>query len=835
MSGEFNLSPFYLALKLLRRDWRAGELRLLSTALVIAVASVTSVSFFTDRIERAIERQASEVLAADLRLAATQPLPEKIRFEAQRYQLDSAETMSFPSVVLHQGQTQLVQVKAVSEGYPLRGALRTKDRFEEESYETKTLPQPGEAWLEARLLPLLKLQVGEHFKLGQSQFKVARIITYEPDRSANLFQLAPRVLIGKEDVADTKLLGPASRVRHHLLLAGTPSQIDKFSTWIKAQSLSRIDVEDIRSARPEMKAALDQGGRFLRLAAATAILLCVVAVTLASRRFVQRQSDTSALMRCLGAQGRQVSQIFVLRLLSLGLMASLVGTLLGFLTQGVLTELVGHWFTQQIPPPSAWPLLSGFATGILVLAGFSLPNVIRLGSVPPLRIFRRDLDAPTLSYKVALGFALLTLGILLIWQIGDDKLAFQLISGLLAGLIILLLMARLLVRLLAPLRYHTVGSWRYGLASLSRNPTTTSVQLTGFGLGMTVLLVLALVRVELLTNWRGNLPENTPNQFLINIQPDQVTGIKQLLEQNGIKDAGLYPMIRGRLVRIDDHSVSAEDYNTPRAKRLATREFNLSMANQIQSDNKVVAGRWWSESESQAPWFSVEQGIAKTLGIPLGAQLEFEVAGQSISGKVTNLRSVEWDSFNVNFFVVSTPGLLQEQPATYITSFYLPDTQRDILQRLVRTYPSITALDVSALLQQVRTIMDRGALAVESVFLFTLIAGVIVLYAGIQASYEVRVQETALLRTLGLKRRQLLISIALEFALLGALAGLISALLASAISYTLSTAVFNLPWSMNPQIWVLALFGGAIGVGTAGTLASWSLLNIPPMSILKRI
>ncbi|MES9851817.1 MAG: FtsX-like permease family protein [Candidatus Thiodiazotropha sp. L084R] len=828
------MNPLQLALKLLRRDWRAGELRLLATALVIAVASVTAVGFFTDRIERAMARQATEVLAADLRIESNKPVDDALRVEAETRQLQLATTLTFPSVVLNSGNTQLVQVKSVSENYPLRGKLQIRDQVNGETRYANGLPNTGEAWLEERLLPLLELQIGDHFKLGKLEFKVTRIITYEPDRSANLFQLAPRVMISQQDVAATGLLGPASRVRHNLLVAGAPTQLSEYREWVDAQKISGIQVQDIRAARPELRSALDQGGRFLRLAAATAILLCVVAVALSSRRFVERQADTSALLRCLGAKRQQVLQIFVIRLLGLGLIASLVGSLLGLAAQSVLVELVGHWFTHQIPAPSAWPLLSGLATGVLVLIGFSLPTVTRLAEVPPLRVFRRHLGAPPISYLFFVSAAFVALAILLIWQIGDDQLAFKLIGGLLAGLLLLLLISRLLVTLLTPLRTRTVGSWRYGLASLSRNPTTTSIQLSGFGLGMTVLLVLALVRIDLLSSWREALPENSPNQFLINIQPDQVDGVDDHLHRSGISSAGLYPMMRGRLISIDGKPVSADDYPSPRAQRLATRDFNLSQATRMQTDNKIVAGSWWSEADWGESWFSVEEGIAKTLGIPMGATLVFEVAGQQVTGKVDNLRSVKWDSFNVNFFVVGTPGLMRDLPATYITSFHLPDEKRQLLHELIQTYPSITALDVTALMKQVRGIMDRGAMAVESVFLFTLAAGLIVLYAGIQASHEQRVQETAILRTLGLSRKQLILSITLEFALLGGLAGLISAGLASVIGYSLSTGVFNLPWHFNPLLWLVAVVGGAMGIGAAGTMASWSLFNTPPILVLRR-
>ncbi len=823
-----------LALRLLRRDWRAGELRLLVTALVIAVASVTSVGFFTDRIERAMQRRASEVLAADLRLDSRQPLDPRFEQQAGANGLQTAETVSFPSVVLNDGDTQLVQAKAVSPGYPLRGRLLIRESVTGADLPTDTIPAPGEAWLEDRLLPLLNLKLGDRIKLGQMSFTVSRVISYEPDRASNLFALAPRVMINRADLEATGLLGPASRVRYRLLLAGDEAAVANFREWLDRQPMEGVEIENIKGARPELRIALDRGGRFLRLTAATAILLCVVAVALASRRFVERQADTSALLRCLGASRRQVAWIFLLRLLGLGVIASLAGSAIGLAAQTALIALVGHWFTQQIPGPTPWPLLSGLGTGILVLLGFALPSVLRLSRVPPLRVFRRHLGAPSLGYRLSIGAALLSLAVLLVWQIGDDQLAFQLIGGLLAGLALLAAVSRLLVFLLRPLRSRSAGSWRYGLASLSRNPATTSVQLSGFGLGITVLLLLAMVRVDLLNDWRNALPEQSPNLFLINIQPQEVEGVRELLKQGGIDNSGLYPMIRGRLLRIGDHAVSADDYASPRAQRLATRDFNLSQASGMQSDNRIVAGRWWDAGEQERPWFSVEEGIAETLGIALGDRLTFEVAGSEITGEVTSLRSVQWDSFNVNFFVIGTPGLMRDQPASYITSFYLPPDRRALLHRLIQQYPSVTALDVSALMQQVRAIMDRGVMAVESVFLFTLAAGVIVLYAGIQASRELRIQEAAILRTLGLSRRRLLVSVWLEFALLGGLAGAISAGLATVISWSLATRVFELPWQPDPLMWAVAILGGALGVGLAGTAASWPLFSTPPIAVLRR-
>jgi len=823
-----------LAFRLLRRDWRAGELRLLAVAIVIAVGSVTAVGFFTDRIERAMTRQAGEVLAADLAVEWSAPIPEAIAEEARAKDLRTARTIDFPSVVLANERTQLVQVKGISPEYPLRGSLRVADDIGGTETTAETIPAAGEAWVEARLLVLLGLGIGDELGLGELRLRISRVLTYEPDRAANLFRLAPRVMIAFQDVERSGLLGPASRVRYRLLAAGDAAQVEAFRRWSEKELPTGAKLDDVREARPEIRNALDRGGRFLRLTAVTATLLCIVAVALATRRFVERQADASALLRCLGASRRLVTLIFALRMLMLGLGASLVGTLLGLSAQPVLANLVGHWFSESLPTPSLLPMATGIATGILVLAGFALPSVVRLGAVPPLRVFRRHLGAAPVGYLFFIGAAVLALGVLLISQLGDDALAGRLIGGLGGAVALLLLVARYLVRVLAPLRQRTSGSWRYGLASLSRNPATTAMQLTGFGLGITALLLLAMVRVDLLAAWQRNLAPDTPNHFLINIQPDEVQELGRLLREEGLITSGPYPMMRGRLVGIGERKVTPEDYEDPRAQRLAEREFNLSWSVDMQPDNRILAGRWWdAEAARSSSEFSVEDGLAKTLGIELGDTLTFEIAGERVSAQVTSLRSVQWDSFNANFFVIGSPALMTDRPATYITAFHLPPDRLDVILEIVQRFPSVTPLDVTALMTQVRGIMDRGALAVEFVFGFTLLAGVVVLVAGIQTSRELRVQEAVVLRTLGLQRRRLLSAIAIEFSVLGALAGTIAAAAATATSYALATAVFELPWHFNGAMWLIAIIGGAIGVALAGIAATWRLTREPPIVVLR--
>ena len=823
--------PF--ALQLFRRDLRNGELQLLSIALVLAVAAVTSVEFFTDRVDRAMELQAGEVLAADLVLASNDPLPDSYRQQADRLGLQTAQTISFPSVVMRGEKTQLVEVKAVSPSYPLRGRLMVRSTPGEPEQEALQPPRPGGIWVQPRLLAALEMQAGDRLSLGEAELRVTQVISRDPGETANIFRLGPGALLALEDIPATGLVTPASRVRHRLLLAGTAPSVERYRNWAARGLPKGISLTHMSSARPELRNTLDRGKRFLGLAALVAVLLAGAAVALSSRRFVERQADASAILRCLGASRALILKVLLIRLLLLALLASLLGAALGFLAQFLLTSLIGSWFSTELPLPGMRPLAIGAGTGLITLLGFVLPPALRLGSVPPLRVLRRDLSAPPVSSWTVGLFALAAMALLMLWQAGEPKLAALVLAGTLLTVGLLLVTARLLIRLLTPLRHRGGTIWRYGLAGLARNPAMTALQLTGFGIGILALLLLAIVRVDLLAAWERTIPSEVPNQFLINIQPAQVDDLQLFMQANDLGGQTIYPMLRARLTRINDRQVMVDDYIEDRARRLVTREFNLSRSARMQSDNRIVAGRWWHPDQHDQPLFSVELDLARTLGIEMNDRLTFELAGNEIQGRVSNLRTVKWDSFHPNFFVIGTPGLLQDYPTTFITSFYLPPGRERVISRLVQRFPSITIIDVTALLRQIRDIISRGSLAVEYVFLFTLGTGLLVLYAGIQASREHRRQESAILRTLGLKRRDLLLAMGVEFFSLGLLAGLLASLSASLTGWLISSELFGLEYAINPWLWVAGILGGGIGIGAAGVLASYPLVIRPPLQTLR--
>ncbi|MEN8216996.1 MAG: FtsX-like permease family protein [Pseudomonadota bacterium] len=825
------MKAFKLVLRSLQRDWRSAEVRILMLALVVAVAAVTAVSFFTNRIDRVMDLQTAELLGADLRVSSADALPSAFVDEAHRHGLHTAQFWEFPSVILHDEETALISVKAVTERYPLRGQLQVAEQLYGTETVTTEIPASGQLWLETRLLAQLGLQVGESLDLGEMHFTIAKVLTYEPDRGGLFFQLAPRVLMNLDDVEKTKLVSLGSRVRYQLLVAG--DKITEYRTWLEPQIQAGQQIQGVEDSRPELRSALERAERFLGLAALIAVILAGAAVAVAAQHFSQRQADASAIMRCLGATQKFILQIYLLRMLSLGLLASSIGCVLGWLAQAALSALLANYFaTAALPAPSVTPVLVGFATGLITLLGFALLPLLRIHTVPPLRVLRRELGATPLAVWQVVGIASLAMALLMFWQAGDTKLALLMIAGTFLTLLILTGAAYGLVHSLRLFRHQAGVTWRFGLANLARRSEASSVQLAAFGLGIMALLLLAVVRVDLLETWQDNLPEGLPNHFLINIQKDGVESLQAKLSEPQYNSSGMYPMLVGRFIAINDQPVLAKNYTSNRAKRFATRSFNLSSAEMLPKDNNIVAGRFWNSEPGQ---LSVEAGFAKEMGINLGDTLHFSIAGQEVSAKVTSLRSVQWESFNVNFFVLASPDVVQDLPKTYITSFYLANPANNFIPSLVREFPSITVINVEALLAQVRQIISRASLAIQYIFLFTLLAGVMVLYAAISASHEERLYEGAILRILGATRRQVLLSLIAEFTTLGLLAGILAASAASGIGYVLAVQVFDLPYHFNGWLWIIGVLGGALGVGLAGVLGTRSLLQRPPLETLRQV
>jgi putative ABC transport system permease protein len=823
-----------LALRFLLREWRAGELHILLLALTVAVAAVTTVSFFTDRVRQALATQANQLLAADLVIISDHPLAAERAAKARELGLAVAHTVAFPSMVVADARTQLAEVKGVSAGYPLRGKLAISPTPFAPEQSAGSGPAPGVAWADARLMQQLGLRVGATVEVGSLRLPIGAVIAKEPDRAGDFFNIAPRLMLNMADVARTGLIQTGSRVSYRLLLAGDAKAVAAYRSWVEARLARGERVEGVADARPEIRAALERAQKYLGLAALVSAVLAAVAVSMASRRFVERNLDACAVMRCLGASQGRIFRLYLAQFFALGLLAGALGAGIGLLAQAVLADLLRGQMAVELPAPGLMPLGEGVAIGLTLLLAFGLVPLTRLTRVPTLRVLRRELAPPTRLGWAGYALGALALAGLLVWKAGDPLLGMYVGAGLAGVLLVAWLAAWLLVHGVAALRAAAHGVWFYGLANVTRRRQSSLLQIIAFSLGLMALLLLTLVRSDLLASWQQSLPPDAPNRFVINMQPEQVAPAQSFFARHGLAAPDIYPMVRGRLVSINGRPVSAKDFADERSQRLVEREFNLSWAAMARADNRVVAGHFWHGAEA-APQWSVEEGIAQRLGIHLGDTLVFEVAGKAIPAVVSNLRKVDWDSMRVNFFVVGTPGLLRDEPASYITSFYLPQGKEPLLDELVRQFPNLTVIDVAAILRDVRSIMERVAQAVEFVFLFTLLAGLAVLYAAVVATRDERVYEAAVMRTLGARRRQLQAAQWIEFAVLGALAGVLAATGAVAVAWVLSKQVLNLPFTLNPLIWLIGVGTGSLGVALAGVLATRRVLREPPINALRQL
>ncbi|MCM2328230.1 MAG: permease, partial [Lysobacter sp.] len=671
-----------IAMRMLRRNVHSGEARVLAVALFVAVASVTTVGFFADRVKAALDRQANELLGGDLVVIADQPVPAPFVERARAEGLSIASTTTFPSMVSGSAGVSLSEIKSVSSSFPLRGRLRVAEAPTGADREAEGSPAPGTVWVGGPLVSRIGATVGQTIRVGNAPLRVDAVITREPDNVLDFFGIAPRVLMNEADLAATGLVQVGSRVSYRLLVAGDPRAVARYEEAMRPGLGRGQRIEGVRDARSEVRVSLERAQRFLGLASLLSVILASVAVALAARRFSMRQTDGAAMMRCLGAAQADIFAINAWQFLALAAAGCAAGTLFGFGAQAVLAYWLAGFFNVALPAPGWLPAVQGAVIGLVLVLGFTIPPLLRLRNVPTLRVLRSDVAVAEPSSLLAYALGLAALSGLIIWQAGDLKLGALSLGGFAAALGVAALAGYALIRALSRLRASASGPWRYGLANLRRRTGASLVQVMALGVGIMAMLLLTLVRSDLIVKWQKSMPADMPNRFAINVQSDQLPLVKAYFADLGLATPDLYPMVRGRLVAIGERPVSPADYEDQRARRLVEREFNLSWAEALRPDNKIVAGRWWAPGES-GPQFSVEEGIAKTLSIRVGDTLAWDVGGTRFSARVTSLRKVEWDSFKANFFVIANPGLLERYPASWITSFHLPAGREEVVNRLV--------------------------------------------------------------------------------------------------------------------------------------------------------
>jgi putative ABC transport system permease protein len=829
------LGRLKLALRLLVRDWRAGELHLFVAAIVVAVGAVTAVGFFNDRLDRGLTQRSADLLGADFILSSPAPVAAEWIDTAVRRGLRTTGTLDFASVVVRGDRLQLASVRAVNADYPLRGTLRTASAPYQPGAPTRELPTHGEAWVEARLLQALSIDVGQRIDIGDATFTVTRVLTDEPGRIGNFFTLGPRVLIAVSDVPGTRVVQPGSRVTYTYAFVGSEAQRRAYREWLKPKLGPSDRIVDARQGNTTTARTVERINSYFGLTSLLAVVLAGVAIAMGARRYSRRHYDTSAMLRSMGATQADILALYLPQLVLLGLTASAIGCLVGLVAQQGIYFIIKDMLPVALPLPGVGPALLGFAAGLVTLAGFALVPILRLRSVPPLRVLRRDLAPLPAAAWTVIAAAAAALVVLLWYYTKSLTLTVAVLAGGVAGAGALLALVLGLLRFGRQFKGGSRSPWREGLNRLQRRVNAAAGQILAFGLTLMAMAVIAVVRTDLLATWQAQVPADAPNHFIFNIQPSDVAGVEDFFKTHGIASQALYPLVRGRLVEINGvpvrEAVTKEDGEEANNAAMR-RDLNLTWAAKLPPDNSVTAGTWWSGAVPPGE-VSVEEKLAKRLNMAPGDRLTFMIAAQTLHARVTSLRKVRWESFHPNFFMIFSPGSLNDQPTTYMTSFHVPVAQKHLLAGLVRTYPSVTILELDLVLRQIRAIVQQASTAVELVLIFVFAGGLTVLFAALSASMDERYFEGALLRTFGASRWQLRRSHIAEFLTLGVIAGLLAAIGTEAVAYVLYTRVFDISYAPKWRVWIGAPVVGAILIGIAGFLGTRRVVARSPLTILR--
>ena len=828
-----------LAFKFAARDWRAGELRLLVAALLVAVGSVSAISLFVDRLQRAIEVESTTFLGADRVIGGSKVIPEHFRDLAREKGLEIADVVTFNSMVFADAsgsdRNQLASVKAVAPGYPLRGVVRIANEPFVRGTPTTEVPALGEVWMDSRLFPALGVDIGEKVAVGYAEFTVSAVLTGEPDRGGSFFDFGPRVLMRAEDIPATRVVQPGSRIGYRLMLAGDDGDLSALFREVRPELAPDFRWRSIRDANESIGRALDRAESFLLLGGMLAVLLAGIAVALAANRYARRHFDHVGVLKTLGATPMDIQWGYFGVLLVIGVAGTLLGLVLGGVVHLGIIAALGDLLPATLPLPGTRPLVVGAITGLICLLAFALPPLLGLKKISPMRVIRRDLGpsvAPIVTYGFATGGSLA----LLIWHSGSVLLTVAALIGAVITGGTFAILALVLLRGGRVIGMQAGSTWRLALAGLQRRYRENVAQIVIFGFAIMLLLVMLLVRTALVDDWQAEIPERTPNHFLINVAPDEAEAVQSLLTDRTDYDGSLFAMIRGRISAIND--TPAKDWRRRYGPGPGVRgERNLTFSRELPANNVVIDGEWWNTSEDATvpPAASLEADYARGIGVGIGDELTFEVGGLPLTVTVTNIRSVEWDSLQPNFYIIFSPGALDGYPATFMTSFYLPREQKPFLNDLLAAHPTVTLIEVDEIIRQVRSIIDRVTQTVELVLYLVLGAGILVLIASIGSSRDQRLREHALLRALGGTRQLIQGALVAEFAILGVFAGLVAVIGAEITVYTLNRQIFELPTDLHPWLWAAGPGLGVAMIATVGYLGTRKLVRSPPATVLREV
>ena len=834
-------SPFIaLGWRTLWRDVRSGELRLLMVAVTLAVAALSAVGFFADRLQGGLQRDARQLLGGDAVVSSDNPTPPAFLAQAQAQGLQTVTTLTLATMGRAEdaqgGASKLVALKAVVPGYPLRGNLQVSDSADAPGTATREIPAPGEVWVDPSLLEALELKLGDSLLLGDSRLRIRKTIAVEPDRGGGFMNFSPRAMVNQSDMAATGLIQPASRVTYRFAVAGADPAVRRYVQWadaeVKKPDTRGVRIESLESGRPEMRQTLDRANKFLNLVALLSALLSAVAVALAARGFAANHLDDCAMLRVLGQSQRTIALSYAFEFALVGIFASALGLAIGFGVHYLFVLLLAGLVDSSLPAATWWPAALGMGMGMTLLFAFGLPPVLQLASVPPLRVIRRDVGGLKPTSIGVLGLGVLGFAALLLAASSDITLGLIAVGGFAGAVLVFAGLGWVAVKLLRrSVNEATAPRWLVlATRQMSARPAYAVVQVSALAVGLLALILLVLLRTDLIHSWRQATPPDAPNRFVINVMPDQAADFQKNLADAGVKNYDWYPMFRGRLVAINGQPTVPENYTDDRAKRLLDREFNLSNSAERPGHNPLVAGTWTAEEKGA---ISVEEGIAKTLNLHMGDTLRFDIGGQQSEAKITSLRKVDWGSMRANFFVIYPVSQMGDVPVTYLGAFKAPAT-KGFDNQLVRQFPNITAVDLGITLGQIQRVLDQVIRAVEFLFGFTLAAGLVVLFAAITATREERAREFAIMRALGAPGSLLRQVQRAELAGVGLLAGFLASIVAMAVGWALTRYVFEFAWNGSPWVPLLGALAGAVLALAAGWWGLRDVLRRPVVDTLRR-
>jgi putative ABC transport system permease protein len=870
---------FGLALRLLWRDWRGGEIRLLFIALVMAVTSVTGIALFTDRLEKALILESANILAADRVLISRQPPPEAILDYAESLGLRTARILSFTSMAFSDSGNMLVAAKAVSSEYPLRGEVIIADEPFIRGFPIVSGPPPGEVWLESRALSALDIDVGDSVFVGEAELTVSKIIIAEPDRqqAGMLDNAGPRLMLSMDDVEQTNVVQVGSRVSYRALFAGEELEtLASFSEWISEEYPGEYRIRDVRDESEEISDALNKAESFLLLGSLFAVLLAGVAIALTAKRYAERHYDYVAILKTFGCTSNEIGVIYLAIQSVLVFISIIVGCVLGWLVHHVILRLLQAVITVDLPAAGFEPFVIGSLTAVICLLSFALPPLLALRATPPLRVLRKDLDRQKFGANVPYVFGIGGTIFLVYWYSQSLVLTTVLVTAVAGIALFLSAVSYLLLRSSGSVGMKAGSAWKLAMTAARRRSKQNVLQVMVFSVTIMSLLILTLLRTDLIDDWQGQLPENTPNHFMMNITESQINGIESFFAENGVDSNAFYPLISARVISVngeipepeeelnadEERSSITEDaqsedegsrYDQARSEldaatgnseeaeeqgqgqvqgRLGRRQ--VTWADDLPPDNLITDGAWWPEAVD-AGYVSIEDEYAGWLDIEIGDRVEFDINQQTVFAEVSSFRSVRWDNMQPNFFIIFSPGTINHLGATFISTALMERDQKILLNDLVRLFPTMVVIEIDALIEQIQNIIAQVTSAIELISVLVLVCGALVLLACVNATLDERFHENAILRTLGAGKRLILSSLLIEFASIGALAGIIATIGAEGSLYYLQEEVFEQEFNVHYWVLVAGPLLGMVLIAGLGMNSTRQVVSTSPLNVLRKV